>query len=151
MTSNDEAAHAASEVHAASETNLNIPLVSSQGAGDAVGLNLLAKATRLRSSTAAQTPQITLKVSAARSAIVAGELGPRCRGDAGAPNCPAERLPCAADPYAACTSARRWPDERGLPIRAQGGFRLYKRNCLARLALSHANRSSPPSRARAAT
>ena len=38
MTSNDEAAHAISEAHAASETNLNIPLVSSQGAGDAVGV-----------------------------------------------------------------------------------------------------------------
>ena len=37
MISDDEAAHAISEAHAASETNLNIPLVSSQGAGDAVG------------------------------------------------------------------------------------------------------------------
>ena len=52
MTSNDEAAHAASEVHAASETNLNIPLVSSQGAGDAVGVKAATQETPPHSATA---------------------------------------------------------------------------------------------------
>ena len=59
MTSNDEAAHAASEVHAASETNLNIPLVSSQGAGDTVGVETATQETPPHGATAEPTADIT--------------------------------------------------------------------------------------------
>ena len=63
MTSNDEAAYAAVAVHMASETNLTIPLISSRGTGDAIGVEATAKATQLPSGTAAPTRQVTPHVA----------------------------------------------------------------------------------------
>ena len=59
MTSNDEAAHAASEVHAASETNLNIPLVSSQGADNALSVEAATQDTPPHGATAGPTGEVT--------------------------------------------------------------------------------------------